>query len=423
VQCTPSRSSIMTGRFALRSGTYMVTFGGGNPNDGLVPWEITIAESLSAAGYATALYGKWHLGNRNGRYPNDQGFDEWWGIPRTTDETIWTDDPGWDPSIVPPEYIMKGRKGGPSVPVREYDLKQRRCIDDNITSLSVGYIKRQVKAKKPFFLFVSYTQPHFPTIPNQKWRGKTKNGDWADMLAEMDHNVGRLLDTVDKLKIRNDTIVIYTSDNGAEGMKPYDGWAGPWRGTYFTPLEGGLRVPFIIRWPKKLPAGKVSNEIVHGGDMFATLAHFASATVPGDRPIDSRDQYDFFMGNHDHSAREGFPIWNEDLLEAVKWCHWKLLFYEQNLMTDPPEKLFVPAVFNLFTDPLEVKGALETWVVNPANKEVAYFDWSLSKCPLIPMGQNDTYTNPASCTWPFFPDRNNPEEKGYVPPDCTSYTE
>jgi arylsulfatase A-like enzyme len=412
VQCTPSRSSIMTGRFAIRSGTYAVTFGGGDSKDGLVPWEITIAESLSAAGYATALFGKWHLGNRNGRFPNDQGFDEWWGIPRTSDEALWPSDPGYDPNIVSPEMIMRGSKHYPSVPVRVYDLEQRALIDDNITSHSVAYIKRQAKAGKPFFLFVSYTQPHFPTIPNPAWKGKTGNGDWADVLAEMDHNVGRLLDTVNRLKIQDNTIVIFTSDNGAEGMKPYDGWAGPWRGTYFTALEGGLRVPFVIHWPGKIAGGRVSNEIVHGVDMFATLASLAGASVPKDRPIDSRDQSDFFTDKNKKSAREGFPIWNADLLMGVKWCHWKAAYYRQNLMIDPPEKLYVPAVFNLFTDPQEEKGALETWVVKPANEEVDFFEWSLWKCPLIPMGTDDNYTNPTTCIPPFFP--------AYLPPECGS---
>jgi arylsulfatase A-like enzyme len=108
-QCTPSRSSIMTGRFSIRSGTYAVPFGG--VPEGLTQWEVTIAKSLSEAGYATALYGKWHLGSHDGRLPNDQGFDEWYGIPRTTDESMWSSSPGYSPDIVPPEKIMEGRRG------------------------------------------------------------------------------------------------------------------------------------------------------------------------------------------------------------------------------------------------------------------------------------------------------------------------
>jgi len=117
-----------------------------------------------------------------------------------------------------------------------------------------------------------------------------------------------MLDAVDRLGIHDNTIVIFTSDNGPEFMKPWDGWAGPWRGAYFTALEGGIRVPFMIRWPGKISAGRVSDEIVHGVDMFATLAKIAGAKVPDDRPMDSLDQSEFFPGKTGKSAREGFPI-------------------------------------------------------------------------------------------------------------------
>jgi Sulfatase len=111
------------------------------------------------------------------------------------------------------------------------------------------------QARKPFFAYAALTQPHLPTLPNPAFAGKTGNGDWADMLAEMDHNVGDMLDAVDRLGIRDNTIVIFASDNGPEFIKPWDGWAGPWRGQYFTACEGGIRVPFLIRWPGKVPAG------------------------------------------------------------------------------------------------------------------------------------------------------------------------
>ena len=117
-----------------------------------------------------------------------------------------------------------------------------------------------------------------------------------------------MLDAVDRLGIHDNTIVIFTSDNGPEFMKPWDGWAGPWRGAYFTALEGCIRVPFMIRWPGKISAGRVSDEIVHGVDMFATLAKIAGAKVPDDRPMDSLDQSEFFPGKTGKSAREGFPI-------------------------------------------------------------------------------------------------------------------
>jgi arylsulfatase A-like enzyme len=174
-----------------------VPFGG--VADGLTQWEVTIAESLSAAGYATALYGKWHLGSNDGRLPNDQGFDEWYGIPRTTDEALWPSSPGYSTAIMPPEQILEGKKGEKSRAVRVYDVEQRRLIDAEITRRTVAFMERQASAKKPFFAYATLTQPHLPTLPNPAFAGKTGNGDWADMLAEMDANVGQMLDSLGRL--------------------------------------------------------------------------------------------------------------------------------------------------------------------------------------------------------------------------------
>jgi arylsulfatase A-like enzyme len=391
-QCTPSRSSFLTGRFSIRSGTYMVPLGG--VPEGLTQWEITIAEALSEVGYATAMYGKWHLGSHDGRLPNDQGFDEWYGIPRTTDEAMWSSSAGYSPDIVPQEKIMEGTKGEKSRALTDYDIVQRRLIDAEITRRSVAFIDRQAKAGKPFFAYVALTQPHLPSLPNPAFAGKTGNGDWADMLTEMDANVGQILDAVDKGGIRDNTIVIFTSDNGAEFIQPWDGWAGPWRGAYCTALEGGLRVPFLIRWPGTIPAGRVSNEIVHGVDMFATFAKIAGAKVPTDRPIDSLNQSDFLLGKSEQSAREGFPIWGANTLLAVKWRNWKLHFYRQDTVFDPPVKLGVPFIINLYTDPREEKPTTDTWVLTPMLKIVGAFEGTVRDHPLIPMGIPDPYTPP-----------------------------
>ena len=180
-QCTPSRSSILTGRFSMRSGTYAVPLGG--VPEGLTQWEITIAQSLSDEGYATGMWGKWHLGSQDGRLPNDRGFDEWYGIPRTTDEARWPASPGYSPQIVPRQEIMEGKKGEKSRAVKDYDLEERRLMDAEITKRSVAFIERQAKTGKPFFAYLALTQPHLPTLPNPAFAGKTGNGDWADMLC------------------------------------------------------------------------------------------------------------------------------------------------------------------------------------------------------------------------------------------------
>jgi arylsulfatase len=394
-QCTPSRSAILTGRYAIRSGTHSVPFGG--VADGLTQWEVTMAESLSAAGYATALYGKWHLGSNNGRLPNDQGFDEWYGIPRTTDEALWPGSPGYSPSIMPPEQLMEGRKGEQSRNVRIYDLEQRRLIDAEITRRSIAFMERQVQAKKPFFAYATLTQPHLPTLPNPAFAGKTGNGDWADMLAEMDHNVGQMLDAIDRLGIRDDTIVILASDNGPEFVRAWDGWAGPWKGQYFTAWEGGIRVPFMIRWPAKVPAGRVSDEIVHAVDLFPTLANLAGASVPSDRPIDGVDQSGLFLGKTEKSAREGILVWCADRLQAVKWKNFKVHFYQQETMVSPPVKLAIPFLFNLYTNPREdtEKQITDSWVIGPVLKMIGEFEASTKRHPLIAMGTPDPYAPPA----------------------------
>jgi arylsulfatase A-like enzyme len=395
-QCTPSRSAILTGRFAIRSGTHSVPFGG--VADGLTQWEVTLAEALSDAGYATALYGKWHLGSRPGRHPNDQGFDEWYGIPRTTDEALWPGSPGYSPDIMPPEQILEGRKGERSRAVRIYDLEQRRLMDAEVTRRTIDFMERQAQAGKPFFAYACLTQPHLPTLPNPAFAGKTGNGDWADMLAEMDHNVGQMLDAVDRLGVGAETIVIFASDNGPEFIRPWDGWAGPWRGQYFTALEGGIRVPFLVRWPGTVPAGRVSDQIVHAVDLFPTLASLTGASVPADRAIDGVDQSRFWLGGSDKSAREGIPIWCGERLQAVKWRNYKLHFYKQDTMVSPPEKLGVPLLINLYTNPTEDSDepTTDSWVVGPALKIIGRFEESLKQYPLIPMGTPDPYRPPSA---------------------------
>jgi arylsulfatase len=390
-QCTPSRSAILTGRYAIRSGTHSVPFGG--VADGLTQWEVTMAEALSRAGYATALYGKWHLGSNNGRFPNDQGFDEWYGIPRTTDEAMWPSAPGWSDKIMPPEQIMEGRKGEKSRNVRVYDLEQRRLMDAEITRRTIDFIERQAAARKPFFAYATITQPHLPTLPNPAFAGKTGNGDWADMLAEMDHNIGQMLEAIDRLNIRENTIVIFASDNGPEFIKPWDGWAGPWRGQYFTAWEGGIRTPFIVRWPGRIPAGRVSDEIVQAVDLFPTIARLCGAKVPDDRPIDGLDASDFFLGKADKSPRDGVLIFCSDRLQAVKWRNYKIHFYEQETMVSPALKLGIPKLFNLYTNPREedVKPSTDSWIIGPALKMVGAFEESVKKYPLIPMGTPDPY--------------------------------
>jgi arylsulfatase len=406
-QCTPSRSAFVTGRFSMRSGTYEVPIGGAP--DGLTLWEVTIAELLSAQGYATGMWGKWHLGSAEERFPTNQGFDEWYGIPRTYDEALWPSlnqtnsmwpsvgsKQGWNADVVHPEYIYEARKGEKAREVAELNLDNRRTMEAEITSCTVEFIKRNASAGKPFFAYVSSSMVHMPTLPHPEFAGKTGNGDWADCLAEMDYRTGQILDAIKEAGVEDNTIVIFTSDNGPEATHPFEGDSGPWRGTYFTAMEASLRAPFIIRWPGKVPAGRISNEIVHIVDIYPTLARVAGAEVPKDRVIDGVDQLDFFLGKQENSNREGFPAYVADRLSAVKWRNWKVHFIWQVNMYDPPQKLPLPKLINLLTDLKEERDVVgyNTWVMEPVVKIVGAFLGSLQKYPPIKVGTPDPYTPP-----------------------------
>jgi arylsulfatase len=297
---------------------------------------------------------------------------------------------------MPPEQIMEGWKGEKSRNVRVYDVEQRRLMDAEITRRTIAFMETNTQANKPFFAYATLTQPHLPTLPNPSFAGRTGNGDWADMLAEMDHNVGQMLDAVDRLGIRDDTIVIFASDNGPEFVRPWDGWSGPWRGQYFTAWEGGIRVPFLIRWPGKVPAGRVSDEIVHAVDLFPTIASLLGASVPNDRAIDGVDQSAFFLGESDKSSREGIIVFCADRLQAVKWRNFKVHFYEQETMVSPALRLGIPLLFNLYTNPREdkEKPAVDSWVIGPVLRMVAEFEESQKEYPLIAMGTPDPYRPP-----------------------------
>ncbi|HEU0006006.1 MAG TPA: arylsulfatase [Terriglobia bacterium] len=403
-QCTPSRSALMTGRFSIRSGTYAVPSGGAP--EGLTQWEVTIAELLSTQGYATGTWGKWHLGSTEERLPTHQGFDEWYGIPRSYTEAMWPSSnqtnglwpsvgakQGWNATLVHPEPVYEARTGEKARQIAELDVERRRNMDAEITTRAVEFISRSAHAEKPFFAYVSFSLFHMPTLPNREFAGKTGNGDWADCLAEMDHRTGQILDAIKEAGIEDNTLVIFTSDNGPDRTNPWEGDSGPWRGTFFTAMEASLRVPFIIRWPGKVPAGHISNEIVHIVDLYTTLARVAGAEVPKDRPIDGVDQLAFFLGKQENSNREGFPAYVADRLSAVKWHNWKMHLIWQENANDPPQKLPLPKVINLLTDLKEQRDVLQynSWVTYPMMKILGEFEASLKKYPPIKPGTPDPY--------------------------------
>jgi len=387
--CVPTRSALMTGRHPIRTGC-LQSVPPGLPQ-GLRRDEITLAQQLSEQGYATAHFGKWHLGDIPGRYPSDRGFDLWYGIPRTTDESQFTASVGFDPTVAEIPHIMQGERGGPSTPVQVYDLAARRGIDAELVRRSQDFMRARAGAGQPFFLYLPLVHMHFPTLPHPDFAGRTGVGDFADSLVEMDHRVGQIMQTVDELGLREDTVFVFCSDNGPEFRKPYRGTAGPWTGTYHTAMEGSLRVPFIIRWPGRIAAGQVSNEMVHVTDLFTTLSRIGGAAAPVDRPIDGLDQLDFFTGARETSPREGFLFYIKNDLRAVKWRHWKLHFYWEPEVNEGKGKLESPYLFNLQQDPKEETDVLifNTWVLGPALKMVQAFHQSCAAHPNTPPGAPD----------------------------------
>ena len=212
--CVPTRSAFMTGRHPIRTGALQST----PPNlpQGISPWEVTLPERLKEAGYQTAMYGKWHLGDRAGRFPHDRGFDDWYGIPRTTDEVHFTSSIGFDPEVASVPHIMSGKAGNPAVNCGEYNLEARRMIDEMLINKATAFLEDASKKDAPFFLFLPIVNLHFPTLPHPYFEGASGYGGNADCMMEMDHCVGQVVDKINQLGLDDDTLLIFCSDNGPE---------------------------------------------------------------------------------------------------------------------------------------------------------------------------------------------------------------
>ena len=339
--CTPSRTALLTGRYGIRSGTLVYR----PPVTGMTLWEVTIAETLKPLGYATAMYGKWHVGDTAGRAPTHQGFDEWYGIPHSSNEAQHQHVQRGAADLGRP----RGRAFPPGQALRPADAGHPRPRGHR-----AGRRLHEAKPEgRPPVLRLRAVLAHpFPTLAHPDFAGKTGAGDIGDAMAEMDRNVGVILDAIAALGIERDTIVIWASDGGAEFRRPWRGTAGPWRGFYRTALEGGIRTPFMIRWPGRIPAGLTSNEIVHGVDVLPTLAAAVGASVPSDRAIDGVNQLPFLEGTQDRSNREGFIYFAPPSeVRAVKWRDWKLHYVWQEEPRGPIDREM--KVFNLRSDPKE----------------------------------------------------------------------
>jgi len=399
VQCTPSRSAIMTGRHPVRSGTFKVTWG---LPYGLAPWEYTIADLMSKAGYATALYGKWHLGDVQGRLPNDKGFDAWWGIPNSWDEAGWTAYPLFKTAGVKPPMIWEGKKGQPSTPVMPLDLAVRPVVDEQyIIPKTIDFIKRQAAAAKPFFVYVGYSESHPPLMANPNFAGKSerRGGLYSDMIGEMDFRVGQVLDAIKEAGIEENTIVVLTSDNATapELVAAQGGSNGPWRGSFFIqPFEGGYRTAGMIRWPGKVPAGVVTDEMLAAVDWLPTLAGMVGASnlVPKDRPIDGIDASAFMLGKSQTTGRDTYMFFgNDGELMSVKWKIYKVIFRYAEGLDKPTVAPQFPMFYYLSSDPHEDWNFFNTsftnsWMLFPVIRLIEGYEKSVKEYPNIKPGED-----------------------------------
>lgn len=297
--CAPTRASLMTGRYPFRCGMNQNPAPDGGPEAdalALPKSEVTLAQVMKSAGYATGMIGKWHLGHHAGSLPTERGFDEYYGIPYSND--------------MRPVQVLDGKR------VAEYPVVQA-TLTTRYSQRAVDFIQRH--AQKPFFLYFAEAMPHKPLAASEKHYQKSGAGLYGDALADLDDSVGAVLDALKQNGIDQNTLVIFTSDNGAT----FGGSTGGLRGIKGSTYEGGYRVPCIARWPGRIPAGHVSNELAVMMDLFATALHVTGAKMPDDRVLDGVNILPLFTSDAKSPHEFIFGQLNSKL-SAIRDARWKL---------------------------------------------------------------------------------------------------
>ena len=310
--CSASRAALLTGAYSNRVGILGAL--NHTAQYGINSNEMTIAEVLKPLGYATAIYGKWHLGHQKPFLPVHHGFDEYYGLPYSND--MWPRHP-------------QQKNFYPDLPLIEGDEVARLDPDQSqlttwYTEHAVSFIERH--RDTPFFLYVPHAMPHVPLFVSDTFKGTTKGGLYGDVVAEIDWSVGRILDAVKRAKLDNDTLVIFTSDNGPwMSYGNHAGSPGPFRESKGTSFEGGVRVPFVARWPGRIPKGAVGRLPAMTIDLLPTLAKLAGAPVSTERIIDGRDIWPLMAGRPNTQAPHDalYFYWGSEL-HAVRSGTWKL---------------------------------------------------------------------------------------------------
>jgi arylsulfatase A len=315
--CSVSRAQLLTGCYGPRinvPGVYAPASA-----EGLHPDEITIADHLKKIGYATMCIGKWHLGDQPEFLPTKQGFDHYFGIPYSNDMQRTSKESGLQ--VTP---LLRDDK------VLELltDEEQSRIVE-RYTDEAVGFISKN--QNKPFFLYLPHTAIHTPIYPGKAFQGKSDNGRVGDWIEEVDWSTGRILDTLRELKLAENTLVIFTSDNGPWLIKEKDsGSAGPLRGGKGSTWEGGMRVPTLAWWPGKITSGSALDAVAGTIDLLPTAVTLAGGQVPANLVIDGRDISPLLLGDSKQSPREAHYYFKGYKLEAVRQGSWKLAMAPQN---------------------------------------------------------------------------------------------
>ncbi len=398
--CTPSRAALMTGRYSPRVGLGTVIIA--NTPNTLQANEVTLGELFKSQGYVTALAGKWHLGASEISWPTRQGFDEFHaGVFESSDGTLYRDSmqrAGMpEAAITATEaYVWESEANGNVKKARPYTLEYRGQIEGDIARASVDFIERQARAKQPFFLYVGFTNTHYPIRTAREFEGKSRIGPYGDAIMELDYRTGQVLDAIKAAGVEDNTIVLWLSDNAAAPTGgPSDtrsGFNGPFRGELGDALEGSIRTVGMIKWPGKIQP-RVSNQMVSVHDWFPTLAGFIGAKVPTDRPLDGVDQGAFVTGIQEKSNRDSLISFIGDEIAAVRWRAYR--FYPKEFISttgNPPmyglpgrraEGNGFPAIFNIEADPREEVNILgaSAWVVGPYLKVIGEYQKTLEKFP------------------------------------------
>jgi len=389
--CTAGRSSFLTGQSVFRTGLSKVGLPGADV--GLQDRDITIAQALKAQGYATAQFGKNHLGDQDKFLPTKHGFDEFFGNLYHLNAEEEPERPYWNKNdqaflkFYNPRGVLKASADGKIEDTGPLTKKRMETIDDETTGAAIEYLKKQAQQNKPFFMWMNFTRMHVFTHVRPEYRGKAGLGaghEYADGMWEMDQNVGKLLKTLDDAGLTKDTIVVFTTDNGPNFFTWPDAANTPFRSEKDSNWEGAFRVPAIIRWPGRVPAGEVTNGLFSGLDWFPTLLAAVGDTTVKDRllkggsfsgknfkvHLDGYNQLDLITGKSTTSARNEFFYFNDDAeLVAMRYdvlqpgattpTSWKIVFCEQRapggmeIWKEPFSCLRAPNLYNLRMDPYE----------------------------------------------------------------------